>query len=99
MYKVWRLEYATQPGDKAVPFSVDTIEGKRIDLEQFAGKPLLLMFYRYASCPCAIFACEISPSSIPGCTSVVSKLLLSFIHPGAIFVEMQETALPLSSGP
>jgi peroxiredoxin len=40
-----------QPGDKAVPFSVETIEGKPISLEVFVGKPLLLMFYRYASCP------------------------------------------------
>jgi thioredoxin-dependent peroxiredoxin len=39
------------PGDKAVPFSAETIEGKTISLESFAGKPLLLMFYRYASCP------------------------------------------------
>ena len=40
-----------QPGDRAVPFSVETIDGKTISLESFAGKPLLLMFYRYASCP------------------------------------------------
>ena len=40
-----------QAGDKAGPFSAETIEGKIISLEQFAGKPLLLMFYRYASCP------------------------------------------------
>lgn len=39
------------PGDKAIPFSAETIEGKTISLEFFAGKPLLLMFYRYASCP------------------------------------------------
>jgi thioredoxin-dependent peroxiredoxin len=37
--------------DKAIPFSAETIEGKTISLTQFAGKPLLLMFYRYASCP------------------------------------------------
>ena len=40
-----------QAGDKAIRFSAETIEGKVISLEQFAGKPLLLMFYRYASCP------------------------------------------------
>jgi len=38
-------------GDDAIPFSAETIEGKTISLKQFAGKPLLLMFYRYASCP------------------------------------------------
>jgi len=40
-----------KPGDQAIPFSAETIDGQTISLEQFAGKPLLLMFYRYASCP------------------------------------------------
>jgi thioredoxin-dependent peroxiredoxin len=40
-----------KPGDQAVPFSAETIEAKTISLKGFAGKPLLLMFYRYASCP------------------------------------------------
>ena len=38
-------------GDQAIPFSVETIEGNNISLKDFAGKPLLLMFFRYASCP------------------------------------------------
>ena len=38
-------------GDQAMPFSAETIDGKTISLIQFAGKPLLLMFFRYASCP------------------------------------------------
>ena len=40
-----------KPGNKAVPFSAETIDGEKISLERFTGKPLLLMFYRYASCP------------------------------------------------
>ena len=40
-----------KPDDQAVPFSAETIEGERISLETFAGKPILLMFYRYGSCP------------------------------------------------
>ena len=40
-----------KPDQAAVPFSVETVEGKIITLEQFAGKPLLLMFFRFASCP------------------------------------------------
>src|SRR4026208_2279925 len=40
-----------KPGDTAVPFSIETLEEVVISLTQFAGKPLLLMFYRYASCP------------------------------------------------
>jgi peroxiredoxin len=38
-------------GDAAVPFTAQTAAGPRITLEQFAGKPALLMFFRYASCP------------------------------------------------
>jgi thioredoxin-dependent peroxiredoxin len=40
-----------QPGDQAVQFSAETITGQTVSLEQFAGRTLLLMFYRYASCP------------------------------------------------
>ena len=40
-----------KPGDHAIPFSVETIDGNTVSLEQFAGRPLLLMFFRYASCP------------------------------------------------
>jgi thioredoxin-dependent peroxiredoxin len=40
-----------KPGQPAVPFTVQTIDGKTISLSQYNGKPLLLMFYRYASCP------------------------------------------------
>ena len=40
-----------KPGDTAVSFSVETLQGEAVSLQQFAGKPLLLMFYRYASCP------------------------------------------------
>src|SRR5215208_6749148 len=48
-YGDWNMRL--KPGDKAIPFSAETIEGRTISLEQFAGKPLLLMFFRYASCP------------------------------------------------
>ena len=40
-----------KPGDPAISFFAETVEGNTISLEQFAGRPLLLMFYRYASCP------------------------------------------------
>jgi len=30
---------------------METIDGRTISLDEFAGKPLLLMFFRYASCP------------------------------------------------
>jgi peroxiredoxin len=38
-------------GDLAIPFSVETIEGKTLSLNDLTGKPVLLMFFRYGSCP------------------------------------------------
>ena len=39
------------PGNPAVPFSTVDIDGHPVSLERFQGHPLLLMFFRYASCP------------------------------------------------
>jgi len=38
-------------GDLGVPFTGQTVDGRAISLADFTGKPLLLMFFRYASCP------------------------------------------------
>lgn len=38
-------------GDTAVAFTARTFDGDTVSLSQFAGKPVLLMFLRYASCP------------------------------------------------
>jgi peroxiredoxin len=38
------------PGNRA-PFSTVDVLGLPVSLEQFRGRPLLLMFFRYASCP------------------------------------------------
>ena len=40
-----------EPGQLAVPFAAMTIDGKVVSLEQFPGRTVLLMFFRYASCP------------------------------------------------
>jgi thioredoxin-dependent peroxiredoxin len=40
-----------EPNQPAPPFEVETSDGNTVTLEQFAGKPLLLMFHRYAGCP------------------------------------------------
>lgn len=40
-----------EPGDIAVPFTTQAIDGTTVSLNQFAGGPVLLMFFRYASCP------------------------------------------------
>src|SRR5918992_5173019 len=40
-----------QPGQIAPSFSLPTVDGRTVSLEQFAGRPLLLMFHRYAACP------------------------------------------------
>jgi peroxiredoxin len=47
----WRKLVRLEAGAKAPTFRVETIEGTAISLDGFAGKPLMLMFYRYASCP------------------------------------------------
>jgi len=38
-------------GAAAVPFTAQAIDGTTVSLSQFAGNPVLLMFFRYASCP------------------------------------------------
>ncbi len=38
-------------GDKAPRFSVTDVRGRAVNLKDFAGKHLLLCFYRYAGCP------------------------------------------------
>jgi peroxiredoxin len=40
-----------QPSDPAKPFSITDIFGHTHTLEQYAGKKLLLSFYRYVACP------------------------------------------------
>lgn len=40
-----------QPQQAAPSFSVERVDGETLTLEQFAGRPLLLMFHRYAACP------------------------------------------------
>jgi peroxiredoxin len=40
-----------ESGQVAPSFSVESSDGGTVTLEQFAGKPLLLMFHRYAGCP------------------------------------------------
>jgi peroxiredoxin Q/BCP len=40
-----------EAGDVAVPFTAQAIDGTAVSLNQFAGSPVLLMFFRYASCP------------------------------------------------
>lgn len=40
-----------EPGNQAVPFAAETLEGDRVSLGLLERGPLLLMFFRYASCP------------------------------------------------
>jgi len=69
----------------AAPFSAETVEGQTISLAQFAGKPLLLMFMRYASCPmCNLrlhdFARQYAPLHQRGLEVVV------FFHSSAVSI-------------
>src|SRR5215203_6109138 len=38
------------PGDLAAQFSTADVNGEPVSLDQFRGRHLLLMFFRYASC-------------------------------------------------
>ena len=40
-----------KPEQLAVPFTAQTLEGRTISSQEFSGTPLLLLFFRYASCP------------------------------------------------
>ena len=40
-----------QPGSRAPDFAVQDLEGRPRTLAGYSGRPLLLQFYRYASCP------------------------------------------------
>jgi peroxiredoxin len=40
-----------EPYQAAPTFTVESVNGGQVTLEQFAGKTLLLMFHRYAGCP------------------------------------------------
>jgi peroxiredoxin len=40
-----------EPEQVAPSFTAETVQGETVSLEQFAGRPLLLMFHRYAGCP------------------------------------------------
>jgi peroxiredoxin len=39
------------PGNPAPDFEIQDLEGRTLSLAQYRGKPLLLQFYRFASCP------------------------------------------------
>lgn len=40
-----------EPGNPVEPFSTVDVDGHPVTLERFRGHPVLLMFFRYASCP------------------------------------------------
>jgi len=40
-----------ESGQPAVPFTAQSIDGAGVSLRRFAGKPVLLTFLRFASCP------------------------------------------------
>ncbi len=50
-----------QQGDRAVPFTARTFDGKQVALTDFANKKLWLCFYRYHGCPiCKLHVIEVS---------------------------------------
>ena len=86
-------------GDRAVPFSAETLEGRNISLDQFAGKPLLLMFYRYASCPMCNLRLRDFAQKYPALHERGLEVVAFFHSPARnIRANAGETTVPLSSG-
>ena len=81
-------------GSLAPDFSAESIGGRRVSLEQLRGRPLLLKFYRFATCPvCNLhmhrFIQEHDQVSNAGLTTVV------FYHsPADKLAEAQDYATP-----
>ena len=67
------------PGNPVVPFSTVDADGHPVSLKRFRGHPVLLMFFRYASCPCNLrlhdFAREYPRLQARGLSAV------AFFHP------------------
>ena len=82
------------PGSAAPNFSTESIGGRRVSLERLRGRPLLLKFYRFATCPvCNLhmhrFIQEHQMVSDAGLTTVI------FYHsPADKVAEAQDYATP-----
>jgi hypothetical protein len=76
-------------GDLAIPFSVETIEGKTLSLNDLTGKPVLLMFFRYGSCPMCNLRLRDFAQHYVSLHERVSKWSPFFIHRLAVFLQMQ----------
>lgn len=40
-----------QAGDRALPLRLTAINGEEFDIASLAGRPYMLSFFRFASCP------------------------------------------------
>lgn len=40
-----------KPGDRVVPFQLPALDGSTFDLNSLKGRPFMLSFFRFASCP------------------------------------------------
>lgn len=83
-----------KPGTPAPDFVAQSIGGRLVALEQLRGRPLLLKFYRFATCPvCNLhmhqFIQEYDKVTAEGLTTVV------FYHsPGEKLAETRDVAAP-----
>lgn len=83
-----------RPGSAAPDFDAESIGGRRVSLSQFLGRPVLLKFYRFATCPvCNLhmhrFIQEHQQVTDAGLTTIV------FYHsPADKLVESQDDATP-----
>lgn len=74
------------PGDH-VPFSTIDIDGRPVSLGQFSGRPLLLMFFRYASCPMCNLRLHDFAKAYPRLQATNGLAALAFFHSSAAAIK------------
>jgi peroxiredoxin len=70
------------PGDH-VPFSTVDVDGRPVSLEQFRGRPLLLMFFRYAACPMCNLRLHDFAKAYPRLQATSRLAAVAFFHSSA----------------
>lgn len=91
-----------KPGQPAKQFQVEDIHGNPIKLEDYAGKKLLLSFYRYASCPLCNLRVHDLIQRYPTFQAKGLHLLAIFQSPGERirqYVGKQDAPFPIIADP
>lgn len=86
-----------------MPFSTVDVHGRPVSLEQFRGRPLLLMFFRYASCPMCNLRLHDFAREYPRLQATRGLAAVAFFHSSAEAIRRhagrREYAFPLVPDP